>query len=711
MATLTLSALAFSQWMAPLFAASLLDRAIYILYVALGLGLVIFFHELGHFAVAKWCNVHVERFSIGFGPILWSFKRGETEYALSLIPFGGYVKMLGQDDMDATQMTNEEIAQDPRSYSAKSVPQRMAIISAGVIMNIITGMLFFAIAFSIGVEMSPSVIGGTQPGSPAWEAGLDYGDRITQINDRKVESFQDIMRGVALTSGTLTIQGEYRDGGTFKEDIIPDGSGTRRIIGAAPMTDSLTVIDPQDTDISIYDPNSPASQLPEGEGFQPRDTIKKVAIHGQEPQEVSDYPQLKRWLAGTEVRKSPVDFYVERDGKLLSEPITVGPTPFRRLGLRMDISKITAVADQSPARVAGFKEGDKIIEVDGKPIDTEVDPLSLPDYFYSRTEGSNAKSEKAGQDGEDAVEADREVLVKVARPQEEGPDKVVELRVTPGDRPGWTFIPYGQDVPLDVPSIGLAYHITPIVRAVIKGSPADKAGIKAGERLKKIEFLPPEDDKGDALGTKSLTIYFEGEEAEGKQNWAFAFRVMQLAPDRPLKLTVIDDQGEARNIEMETAAVDDWFLPDNRGIRLQGSAELHKAPNFLAAVGMGIEHTKNSASDIYLTLRNLFGGNISAKELHGPVGIAKVAYDVAESGLPQLLLFLGFLSVNLAVLNFLPIPVLDGGHMVFLIWEGVTRSKPSERVLWAAQALGFLFVVALMLFVLFLDIFVHGHVN
>jgi membrane-associated protease RseP (regulator of RpoE activity) len=79
-----------------------------------GAGLVIFFHELGHFAVAKWCDVNVERFSIGFGPILWSFKRGETEYALSLIPFGGYVKMLGQDDMDATQMTNEEIAQDPQ---------------------------------------------------------------------------------------------------------------------------------------------------------------------------------------------------------------------------------------------------------------------------------------------------------------------------------------------------------------------------------------------------------------------------------------------------------------------------------------------------------------------------------------------------------------------------------------------------------------------
>ena len=121
---------------------SYLDRGLNILFVALGLGLVIFFHELGHFAVAKWCNVNVHRFSLGVGPILWSRKRGETAYALSAIPFGGYVKMLGQDDMDPSQLSSEEIAEDPRSYSAKPVWMRMSIISAGVIMNLVTAVLF-----------------------------------------------------------------------------------------------------------------------------------------------------------------------------------------------------------------------------------------------------------------------------------------------------------------------------------------------------------------------------------------------------------------------------------------------------------------------------------------------------------------------------------------------------------------------------------------
>ena len=692
MASLTLKILASSLFATPLFAASILDKAANILWVALGLGLVIFFHELGHFAVAKWCDVNVERFSIGFGPILWSFKRGETEYALSLIPFGGYVKMLGQDDMDATQMTNEEIAQDPRSYSAKTVPQRMAIISAGVIMNIITGMLFFAIAFNIGVETPPSVIGGTQPGMPAWEAGLDYGDRITRINDREIETFSDIMRGVALTSGPLTIEGRDRAGNEFQTEMVPDGSGTRRIIGAAPMRDSLYVIQPQDPEVALSLPGSTAARLEEGKGFEPGDLIKKAGIHGQEPREFSNYPELKRWLSETEVRQSKVDFYVERNGELAADPITVDPTPFRRLGLRMDIGKIEAIAHGSPAARAGFQAGDKITHIDDKAVGTEIDPLSLPDYFYSRR-------------GE-------EVKVHVTRRQNEGKDQLIPLTVTPADRPGWTYLAYGTDIPLDIPAIGLAYHMIPsYMLSVEPGSPADKAGIKKGEGLSKIEFLPPEDGSSDLLGTEALSINLDETSTEGQQNWAFAFRVMQLAPARNVNLTVTNDADEARDVALTPEPAADWFLPDNRGIRLREMTETQIAPNFLSAIGMGIEHTKNSASDIYLTLRNLFGGSISYKELHGPVGIAKVAYHIASNGLPELLLFLGFLSVNLAVLNFLPIPVLDGGHMVFLIWEGVTRSKPSERVLWAAQALGFLFVVGLMLLVLFLDIFVHGHVN
>src|SRR5439155_10474132 len=105
----------------------------------LGIGFIIFIHELGHFFVAKWCDVHVQTFSLGFGPALpgCSFKRGETTYKIAALPLGGYVKMLGEGD------NAEDNEDDPRSFKNKSVGQRMMIISAGVIMNVILGCICF----------------------------------------------------------------------------------------------------------------------------------------------------------------------------------------------------------------------------------------------------------------------------------------------------------------------------------------------------------------------------------------------------------------------------------------------------------------------------------------------------------------------------------------------------------------------------------------
>jgi regulator of sigma E protease len=343
--------------------------------------------------------------------------------------------------------------------------------------------------------------------------------------------------------------------------------------------------------------------------------------------------------------------------------------------------------DGQAAHRAGFQVGDKILEIDGQKLGTEMDPLELPDYFYNHRQD--------------------EIKVKISRKPPEGNATETELTVRPEDRPGWAYLALGPNVPFDVPSIGLAYHMVPTIVKVLPDSPAAKAGIQAGDYLKKIEFLPPPEGVKDGLGTETFEVIIDETEAEGQRNWAYAFRLMQITPARDVKLTMTN----GREFTITPEASSEWFLPDNRGIRLEPMTEWQQADRFLEAVQMGITHTTNSASDIYLMLRNLIGGSISTKELHGPVGIAKVAYSLASNGMADLLLFLGLLSVNLAVLNFLPIPVLDGGHMVFLIWEGVTRSKPSERVLWVAQALGFLFVVTLMMYVLFLDIFVHKHVN
>ncbi len=662
---------------------TLIGKITNIAMVALGLGLVIFFHELGHFAVAKWCNVKVERFSIGFGPIIYSFKYGETEYALSIIPFGGYVKMLGQDDVDPSQLTSEEIALDPRSYSAKPVYQRMGIISAGVIMNIITGMLFFAFAFRMGVESMPSVIGAAIPGMPAWESGIQPGDVIQEIDGKKTNSYMDIIRSSAFSDGDITMAGTHLDGQKFDVKITPDQTGTRPQIGTIPAN-SLKIPVYQDPAQSVASKGTAAAKAEPS--FLAGDTFKTI-----DGKPIKNYAELQRTFAAKSNQILKIG--VNRKGTPPTEivEITVGNNPFRTLGLQMDIGLIESIQQGSPAERAGLKVGDKITHIDNQDVGKALNPLQLPNYF----------SGKVG-----------ETIPIVVKRQKDGSDPTeVNLNVVPLDNPAWLEHPYYPNNPLAVGSIGIAFHVIPTVLKVEEGSPADKAGIKPEERIKKIKIMLPDNDTAADWGNLSEVTY-EFDDKDKKMNWASAFWEMQVRPGWPVELTV-SNKRQLREVKLvpwvnpNQTAGEQWSLPV-RGIRLELLRETQKADSMGQALGMGVKYTSNSAKDIYLTLKSLFTGRVSPLELSGPVTIATVAYEVAHQGYAELLLFLGFLSVNLAVLNFLPIPVLDGGHMVFLCWEGITRKRPNEKVLAAATYVGMIFVLGLMLFVLYLDIFLRA---
>jgi len=661
---------------------SILVTTLTILKVAIGLGLVIFFHEMGHFLAAKWCNVNVERFSIGFGPILFSRKWGETEYAFSLIPFGGYVKMLGQDDMDPSQLSSEEIAEDPRSYSSKPVHQRMLIISAGVTVNVVTAIFFFAFAFGMGVDTIPSIAGSVQTGMPAWKAGMKRGDRITRIDDRNVETFKDIMLGVALSSDDVLVKGVRRDGTSFEYLLTPDGEGTRRRIGVSP-THSMKMFKSEEGSIPITASGTAAALA--DPPFMGGDIIHKLG-----DVDIRDFAHLQDFFA--ENRNKPIDFWVQREKKPKGElvKISVQPNTVRSLGLSMDIGPIVAIQNGSPAEQAGLQVGDQIVSVKNKVIGTDLNPLKLNDFALQ------------------TLHEDEEIefIITISRPAEGA--ELKEVAIYPNDLPSWLERPNSLNAPLSIPSLGLAFHLKPTIMKVEEGKPAAKKGIAPNERILKVVLRLPEGAKPDGEKKKDVEIDFSEKDNEGDVavNWAHAFWLMQEYSTRDVILTVSSEKGKVRQVKITPELDPQWFLP-TRGIRLTVLTELKQAENISESLSMGLTHTKNNLGDLYLTLRSLFGGEISPKELHGPIGIAKVAYDAADYGLPQLLLFLGFLSVNLAVLNFLPIPVLDGGHMVFLCWEAVTRKRPSERVLIAATYCGMVFVLGLMAFVFYLDIFVH----
>ncbi|MFO1044295.1 MAG: site-2 protease family protein [Planctomycetaceae bacterium] len=676
--TMTLAATTFTEKLA-----GWSTNGVSFVAAAIGLGMVIFFHELGHFAVAKWCNVNVERFSIGFGPVLLSWKWGETEYALSLIPFGGYVKMLGQDDADPSQLTNEEIAQDPRSYLAKNVWQRMAIISAGVTMNIITAVFFVGGAYMIGHETFPNIIGEVRPGMPAWKAGLQPDDVIERINGRRILTFEDVRLNVALSDPPLQIEGRHHDGSPLSLTILPEQTQTSSHpqIGVL-NTRSLKVGKPTPK-FSFVFPGSVAETAEPP--FQAGDLIETV--NGET---VKTFWELRKTLARQE--EGTLKLGVTRaDGS--KETIVLKNNSFRTLGLSMDAGRVAALQKGSPAETAGLQEGDKLVKVDGKDIGKEIDPLKLPNLF-------------ASLHGKD-------VEVTVARQPKDGAPETVNLTIRPTDLPGWIDQPNYEGESISIPSIGASFHTIPVVLAVEPGSPAAEEGITVKEggaiiKLKSVElFIPPDAVKGETKKRDPLVINLDDPKIAAKSNnWAHAFWAMQEFPNCKVRLTLVEDQKE-RKVELTPKPDPTWPLPVIQGLRMEQLEMEQKAKNLGEAWMMSTNYTRNSAMNIYLTLRSLFTGRVSPKELHGPIGIATAAVTIVQHGLSPLLLFLGFLSINLAVLNFLPIPVLDGGHMVFLTWEAVTGHRPSERIMIGATYVGMFFLLSLMAFVLYLDVFVH----
>ena len=167
-----------------------------LLSFAVAIGVLVFVHELGHFAVAKQLGVLVERFSIGFGPVILARKRGETEYAVSAIPLGGYVKMLGDEEGE------EALANPERAFSTQSVLRRAAIVFAGPAMNLVFAFLVYSVLFAaVGVE-NPSTeprVGGVTAGMPAERAGLQAGDRIVAIGDTPIETWEQLSKTIVAS--------------------------------------------------------------------------------------------------------------------------------------------------------------------------------------------------------------------------------------------------------------------------------------------------------------------------------------------------------------------------------------------------------------------------------------------------------------------------------------------------------------------------------
>ncbi|HET9984802.1 MAG TPA: RIP metalloprotease RseP [Longimicrobiales bacterium] len=454
-----------------------------ILATIIVLGVLIFVHELGHFVTAKLVDIEVPRFSIGLGPKLVGFRRGETEYVISWLPLGGYVKMAGMEEMEVIEGKDERktVAADivdagiadatvapargPRDFESKSVGARALVISAGVIMNFIFAFLVFAAAALVwGVQTSPEarlgpvVASDLPPGAQAL-ASVPAGTRIVGIGRESVEDWADVARAL------LT---------------LPPGSTEVRFAGTPPVT----------------------VELPAGD--KERSKLANALSPAQEP--------------------------------------VVGE-----------------VLEESPARQAGIRPGDRVVSAGGEPV------RFWQDFVH-----------------------------------------VVQTHA-------------GQPLPLGIQRGGQRLAITATPRA--ESDTLADGSVRTVGRLGVMAPLPPK--------------------------------------VRP-------------------------------GI---GGAIVH-----------GAQETWGYATLVVDFLRDLVLGRQSPRNLGGPILIGQLSGRVARAGLEAFLRFMALFSVNLAVLNLLPIPVLDGGHLMFLAVEAVRGRALTVQQRARLTQVGFVLVVALMVWAVANDV-------
>ncbi len=685
---------------------ALWNRIVVILEVALGLGFVVFVHELGHFLAAKTFGVRCDKFYVGFdvpisiGPIrlpssLGKFQWGETEYGIGIIPLGGYVKMLGQDDDprkaedEAAKLRlgeGEDAPLDPRSYPAKPVWQRMIIISAGVVMNLIFAVILAGAAFWTGVPYTPTIVGSTNGGGAAWESGLQRGDQVLALGNEQDDfdkirytdfSTEVVIHGIEHGDEAIPLAVRRGDA-RVETNIIPSRKHSPDQFFRVGLNRPTTSI---------------VARAPEDDSFLAKtnpDLIAKdeiVAVDGEQ------LPVDERYgkILGSELTlrlqakwEQPVEISVQRPSEeAQSSPsvhtVSLPPVPVKSLGLDFEVGPITTIQSGSIAETAGLQVDDVIRQINGQPVENA---LELPSVM----------GRLAGQD----------VSVTVERPPTSDDGEPSEIEITLNNLPDASFDPIATiGGELTLGGIGVAFAATPRMQSVDQA--AEDAGLKPGDELIQVHWDVSPEEKAE-LAEKFVSRTFEPWEIDRKFTIACLYdRLQQLPPGANLKCTVRRDGKVTGPFAVQATEAEDWYW-HQRGIPMSELLDVHRASGIADAAALGVWETNRRFYGVLNFLKLLVTGQIGVNGLGGPGRIAYVAASEASYGPSRLMIFLTMLSANLAILNFLPIPALDGGHMLFLAAEAIRGKPVNEALQIRLTMLGVLGLLSLMAFVIVKDI-------
>jgi len=558
----------------------------------------------------------------------------------------------------------------------------MAIISAGVIMNIILGLACFIYVYLAGKLEAAAEIGVVEPGSPADRAGLQAGSVILQINDNEKPTFEDLTYASALsTAGETRIFMKWRTpGGEVRQgEIIPrrQPHDLRPVIGAGfPFGRRLAKTGLDDRPPAVK--GSPAYAA----GFKSKDVIIGIKTEGEE----AFVPLHRAWDLSRElyrVRGKTAIYQVQRGEATLE--LKVPPAFFHTLGFQVQMGPVVSL-NPDAARIGGnLQVGDLLLAVNGQLFD----PLRLPDLI----------NDQAG----------KEVALTVKR---QGSEEAIQLTVTPlPGRGTWNESrPIGPTSPLAIPALGISYTVEPVIVGETAGPAVEAVDLDSGQTFplqqgdQLLEARLFQDGKQETYNLAEFSwplVFFALQELEIKK---LDLKVRRGGNERWVTLTARPHRAsKVLGLGLSGKMEDSWPYP-NPGLIREPEMQMVYADGVGGAIALGFRDTHRMIMRIYMFLRRLVTADVSPKLLSGPIFIATAAYSYADRSLPELILFLGMISINLAVVNFLPIPVLDGGHMLFLIIEKIRGKPASERMLATANLIGLVLIAGLMLYVIGLDI-------
>jgi len=700
-----------------------------IILFIIGFGLLIFVHELGHFLAAKWAGIRTEAFAIGFGNVAMAWRKGlgltigstrkavirrtgkppeeltddelrrhglgETEYSLRWLPLGGFVKMLGQEDLNPAADSA-----DPRSYTQCPVGKRMVVVSAGVIMNVLTAFALLMIVFLVGIDRPAPVIGTVQPGAPAALAmpinadqagtatpGLQPGDRVTTLDGEPTRSFIDITLATAMGRPDVPVHLTVQRPGV-NEPLQFAITPTKSALMGGLM--SIGVEPAQSTTIAERDQQGAVEHLLETSGLAQAGIKPGMTLQSVNGQSITTYQQLAALADQSNGEALNTQWVtLDKTGNPVGEPIEIAldvqpqyqalryppPVPEGQwnyeeglLGMT-PLARIRQVTADSPNQDI-LQSGDLVMRIG------DLDAPRMADVH--RVIGAKANET---------------VAMHVRR---NGERIEVDAQVNANGKVG-VFLEHAWDVPVIAQPMnvvaepredGQSLHARPSVIA-----PLELHGL--------TEIVAVNDTA--VSNWRSLRAALREQTAEAASRQADAvvnLTIMHPTPQREQQTLSLAIDGEHVQALHELG----WRPAVSAGVFAPLTTVLDAGGNPLTAVVMGVEETWKFMLNVYLTIDRLIRGTVPVTELRGPVGIIHLGAQVAHMGLIPMLFLLAVISANLAVLNFLPFPIVDGGLFLFLIYEKFKGRPPSPAFQNAAALLGILLIASLFIVVTWNDV-------